>query len=156
MSTGTAHRRKARAQFAPTPPECSSSRLVRHSWPGSGQDPTRPIRSALMSPSTTILGLRRLDGRMAPNLITATCAQRQSAAAGFGRRRFVVRPPEGGRVDPLVSVRTDIASAIAARRPVVALESTVIAHGLPRPHNVDTAFQMEAAVRGAGALPATI
>jgi len=59
-------------------------------------------------------------------------------------------------VDPLVSVRSDIAAAIAARRPVVALESTVIAHGLPRPHNVDTALQMEAAVREAGALPATI
>jgi pseudouridylate synthase len=39
---------------------------------------------------------------------------------------------------------------------VVGLESTVIAHGLPRPHNLDTALEMEAAVREAGALPATI
>jgi pseudouridine-5'-phosphate glycosidase len=59
-------------------------------------------------------------------------------------------------VDSLISVRSDIAGALAAGRPVVALESTVIAHGLPRPHNFTTALQMEAAVREAGALPATI
>src|SRR5262249_56918289 len=40
--------------------------------------------------------------------------------------------------------------------PVVALESTVIAHGLPRPDNLDVARAMEAAVRAAGAVPATI
>jgi pseudouridine-5'-phosphate glycosidase len=59
-------------------------------------------------------------------------------------------------VDSLLSVRSDIAAALAAKAPVVALESTVIAHGLPRPYNLETALQMEAAVRSAGALPATI
>lgn len=59
-------------------------------------------------------------------------------------------------MDPLISVRSDIAAALAVRGPVVALESTVIAHGLPRPSNLHTALQMEAAVRKAGALPATI
>jgi len=59
-------------------------------------------------------------------------------------------------VDPLISVRSDIAAALAANAPVVALESTVIAHGLPRPHNLGTALEMEAAVRRAGALPATV
>jgi pseudouridine-5'-phosphate glycosidase len=59
-------------------------------------------------------------------------------------------------VDPLIAVRSDIAAALAANAPVVALESTVIAHGLPRPHNLDTALQMESAVRAAGAVPATI
>ena len=59
-------------------------------------------------------------------------------------------------MDSLISVRSDIAAALAANAPVVALESTVIAHGLPRPHNLDTALEMEAAVRRAGALPATI
>lgn len=59
-------------------------------------------------------------------------------------------------MDPLISVRSDIAAALAANAPVVALESTVIAHGLPRPHNLDTALEMEAAVRTAGALPATV
>ena len=41
--------------------------------------------------------------------------------------------------------------ALVAGAPVVALESTVIAHGLPRPHNLDTALEMESAVRDAGA-----
>lgn len=59
-------------------------------------------------------------------------------------------------MDPLISVRSDIAAALAAGAPVVALESTVIAHGLPHPHNLDTALQMEAAVRESGAVPATI
>lgn len=59
-------------------------------------------------------------------------------------------------MDSLISIRTDIAAAVAAGEPVVALESTVIAHGLPRPHNLETALQMEAAVREAGAVPATI
>ena len=59
-------------------------------------------------------------------------------------------------MDPLISVRSDIAAALAGGGPVVALESTVIAHGLPRPHNRETALQMEAAVREAGAVPATI
>jgi len=43
-----------------------------------------------------------------------------------------------------------------ARKPVVALESTVIAHGLPYPHNVRTALRLEEIISGAGALPATI
>lgn len=49
-----------------------------------------------------------------------------------------------------------VREAIAARRPVVALESTVIAHGLPRPTNLETARLLEADIRGAGAVPATI
>jgi pseudouridine-5'-phosphate glycosidase len=59
-------------------------------------------------------------------------------------------------LDQLISIRDDIAAALVAGSPVVALESTVIAHGLPRPHNLETALQMEAAVREAGATPATI
>ncbi len=55
-----------------------------------------------------------------------------------------------------LAVREDVASAIAAGHPVVALESTVIAHGLPRPLNLQTARAMEAAVREAGATPATV
>ena len=57
---------------------------------------------------------------------------------------------------PLLRVAGAIATALAAGRPVVALESTVIAHGLPRPANVEVALAMEAAVRDAGATPATI
>ena len=59
-------------------------------------------------------------------------------------------------MDRLLTVREDLAAAIAGGQPVVALESTVIAHGLPRPLNLQTAAAMEAAVREAGATPATV
>jgi pseudouridylate synthase len=59
-------------------------------------------------------------------------------------------------LEQLLSDRDDIAAALVAGAPVVALESTVVAHGLPRPHNLDTALEMEAAVRELGATPATI
>lgn len=50
----------------------------------------------------------------------------------------------------------DVEGALAEGRPVVALESTVITHGLPYPQNVETATEMEAAVQEGGAQPATI
>jgi pseudouridylate synthase len=56
----------------------------------------------------------------------------------------------------LFEISTEVEAALAARKPVVALESTVIAHGLPRPQNLETAHRLEAIVRGAGAVPATI
>ncbi len=59
-------------------------------------------------------------------------------------------------MEKFLTVREDVAAAIAAGQPVVALESTVIAHGLPRPLNLQTAGAMEAAVREAGATPATV
>ncbi len=55
-----------------------------------------------------------------------------------------------------LAVSPEIAGALAARQPVVALESTVIAHGLPRPTNLETARALESEVRGAGATPATV
>ena len=56
----------------------------------------------------------------------------------------------------LLRIATDVAAAFEANKPVVALESTVIAHGLPRPINLETAHRLEAIVREAGAIPATI
>ena len=50
----------------------------------------------------------------------------------------------------------EVGSAVTGNKPVVALESTVIAHGLPRPQNLDTAQKVEAVVRDEGATPATI
>lgn len=55
-----------------------------------------------------------------------------------------------------LSMAPEVAAALAARRAVVALESTLITHGLPHPANVETALAMEAAVRAGGAVPATI
>jgi pseudouridylate synthase len=50
----------------------------------------------------------------------------------------------------------EVSNALEDGRPVVALESTLIAHGLPRPENVEIAREIEAAVREEGAIPATI
>jgi pseudouridine-5'-phosphate glycosidase len=56
----------------------------------------------------------------------------------------------------LIDIRPEIADAIRHGRPVVALESTLIAHGLPWPWNLETAHRAEAAVRAEGAIPATV
>jgi pseudouridylate synthase len=56
----------------------------------------------------------------------------------------------------LLNIAPEVANALQAQRPVVALESTVIAHGLPRPQNFETANRLEAVVRDGGATPATI
>jgi pseudouridylate synthase len=50
----------------------------------------------------------------------------------------------------------EVSQALEAGRPVVALESTIIAHGLPRPDNLRVALEIEEAVREEGAVPATI
>jgi pseudouridine-5'-phosphate glycosidase len=55
-----------------------------------------------------------------------------------------------------VHVHPEVSEALAAGRPVVALESTIISHGLPRPDNLRVAREIEAAVRSGGAVPATI
>lgn len=59
-------------------------------------------------------------------------------------------------MQPELHFSPTVRSALAEGLPVVALESTVITHGLPYPDNVATAFAMEAAVRDGGAIPATI
>lgn len=56
----------------------------------------------------------------------------------------------------LFEVHPSVAAALADSAPIVALESTVITHGLPYPENVETAVAMETAVRDGGAQPATI
>jgi pseudouridine-5'-phosphate glycosidase len=56
----------------------------------------------------------------------------------------------------MIDVAQRVARALAEGRPVVALESTLICHGIPQPRNVALAFEIEQAVREAGAEPATI
>lgn len=55
-----------------------------------------------------------------------------------------------------LSVSAPVAEALAQGKPVVALESTIISHGMPYPQNVETALRVEAAIREEGAVPATI
>ena len=56
----------------------------------------------------------------------------------------------------MLLIAPEVADALAAGGPVVALESTLIAHGLPRPRNAEVARELEQAVRDHGAVPATI
>ena len=57
---------------------------------------------------------------------------------------------------PAVAIGGEIAAALRDGRPVVALETTIVSHGMPWPDNLDTALAVEDVVRGAGALPAAI
>jgi len=53
-------------------------------------------------------------------------------------------------------IAEEVRDALAEHRPVVALESTIVAHGLPRPENLETARALERTVRAGGAVPATV
>ena len=55
-----------------------------------------------------------------------------------------------------LDVKPEVAEAVAAGKPVVALESTIISHGMPYPQNVETALNVERIIRENGAVPATI
>jgi len=55
-----------------------------------------------------------------------------------------------------IVINPEVQQALSDKRPVVALESTIISHGLPRPRNLEVARSIESAVRAAGAVPATI
>ncbi|MEK6648531.1 MAG: pseudouridine-5'-phosphate glycosidase [Actinomycetota bacterium] len=58
--------------------------------------------------------------------------------------------------NPVLRFSNEVHAALDANKPVVALESTIISHGLPRPQNLQVAREVEAIVREAGATPATI
>jgi pseudouridine-5'-phosphate glycosidase len=58
--------------------------------------------------------------------------------------------------DTAIRCRPDVAAALTAGAPVVALESTIVSHGLPRPQNLTVARQIEQTVRDHGGVPATI
>jgi pseudouridine-5'-phosphate glycosidase len=55
-----------------------------------------------------------------------------------------------------IEIRAEVAQALRRGEPVVALESTLISHGLPRPDNLELAHQVEALIRDEGAVPATV
>ena len=59
-------------------------------------------------------------------------------------------------MNKFLSIGDDVQRALTAKKPIVALESTIISHGMPYPQNRDTALQVEATVRENGATPATI
>lgn len=59
-------------------------------------------------------------------------------------------------LEQYLEVSTEVKQALAEGKPVVALESTIISHGMPYPQNVETALNVEKVVRDSGAVPATI
>ena len=68
-------------------------------------------------------------------------------------------PPAGRSLEGMptsLSISSDVAAALEHNRPVVALESTIISHGLPRARNHEAALEFEAILRDAGVTPATI
>lgn len=59
-------------------------------------------------------------------------------------------------MNPYLDIHPEVQKALNEKRPVVALESTIISHGMPYPQNVETALKVEAIIRQNGAVPATI
>lgn len=59
-------------------------------------------------------------------------------------------------LDQYLDIQPEVAKALADNKPVVALESTIISHGMPYPRNVETALLVEETIRQEGAVPATI
>ena len=59
-------------------------------------------------------------------------------------------------MNPYLDIHPEVAEAIRSGKPVVALESTIISHGMPYPQNVETALRVEQVIRDNGAVPATI
>ena len=57
--------------------------------------------------------------------------------------------------NPYLWISEEVEQALKENKPVVALESTIISHGMPYPRNVETALRVEQAVRSQGAVPAT-
>ena len=55
-----------------------------------------------------------------------------------------------------LSITPEIEQAIAENKPIVALESTILSHGMPYPENLEFAHKVEEIVRGQGAIPATM
>ena len=58
-------------------------------------------------------------------------------------------------IEKYLDIQPEIAEAIAAGKPVVALESTILSHGMPFPENMEFAHNVEKIIRAEGAIPAT-
>ena len=59
-------------------------------------------------------------------------------------------------LEQYLDINPEVKAALEAGKPVVALESTIISHGMPYPQNVETAQKVEQIIRDNGAIPATI
>ncbi|MGL4175120.1 MAG: pseudouridine-5'-phosphate glycosidase [Dermatophilaceae bacterium] len=92
------------------------------------------------------------DGTASEGTATEGTASEGTASEGTATDRAAAAPTP----HPMLDVDPEVRAALAAGRPVVALESTIISHGMPYPENVAMAREVEAIVREHGATPATI
>src|SRR5206468_1052774 len=132
--------------------------------PWDRRGPAREV--AREDPARDALARRRRRGgvgarREPPRLATRSPGIARGPAAGRPPCRRAPRGSKrraGSRLGPAMklSVAPEVAKALEANAPVVALESTVIAHGLPRPRNLTTARALETEIRALGVVPATI
>jgi pseudouridylate synthase len=148
-----------------------------HSLEAAGAKILAPLADGrLGSADRPFAGTVALDGNLTEALLSDIAGSALFAAADL--RVAPASPGKAERLLPLLShpratlyvnleeagllakapygTAPEVAAALAAGRPVVALESTIITHGMPWPQNVATARAVEDAVRDAGATPATI
>ena len=78
------------------------------------------------------------------------------AGPSLRRRRYLSTTAINALRDSVVDIHPEVRDALAAQRPVVALETTLITHGLPYPTNLETGQKLESIVRAHGSVPATI
>lgn len=71
-------------------------------------------------------------------------------------RRNISSLPTALAAGAPIDVHPEVQEALANKRPIVALETTIVTHGMPQPTNLDTAKAVESIVRAQGAIPATI
>ena len=114
--------------------------------------PRRLVRGARVRALAAGLAPARGDRRAPDGRSPAHLAQAGTASRLTPRGRTLPPPM---RTD-LLDIQPEVAAALADGRPVVALESTLISHGLPYPQNLEVATASEAAVRASGAVPATV
>ena len=87
---------------------------------------------------------------------TFTCGKRHRAKLALSQKQLLTRKDHFVEGTSGFRIAEDVARALFDRRPIVALESTVIAHGLPKPLNIETARACKQSVVAEGAVPATI
>src|SRR6516225_4477689 len=131
----------------------SCRRALRRAAPGSPvmarSGSTRPGR-----PATPRRSARRPRSRR--RWMAGGDADERDRGAGPRAAGVSARPPRAGRARAPLSVAAPVVKALRARRAVVALETTLVTHGLPHPEGLAAALALEAEVTAAGAQPATI
>ena len=117
-----------------------------------GDAPVEAARFGQMAAALTVASPETVRPDLTPRLIDAELRSAQCR----GTTTSAVQGEAMTTPHPSLALSPEVASALAAGRPVVALESTIISHGMPYPRNVEMAVEVEGIIRDGGATPATI